>query len=64
MPVIDVVLVMRDSVEVSEAQVQPVRERIQAGLDEAVGVLFDHGATFEGDQEWRAVVREEEAAGG
>lgn len=62
MPVLDIDLRMRASVEVEASQVQTVRERIQAALDELVGAMEDYGVTFDPDQTWIARVRAEEGS--
>lgn len=55
-PVIDVLLHLRATVEVDEAQVEPVRLRVQAALDELVATLDSFGVEY-GESEFYARVR-------
>lgn len=62
MPVIDVVLRMRASVEVRPDQVQPVRERLQAALDAVAEAMEELGVVADPDSEFTARVRGEGGA--
>jgi hypothetical protein len=58
---IDVLLHMRATVEVDEAQVLPVRMRIQAALDELVATLDSFGVEY-GESDFYARERGKETS--
>lgn len=58
--VIDVDVRLRATVEVDEAQVLPVRMRIQERIEAVATVLDEYGVEYAADNVFRAQVRGEE----